>query len=238
MCGVGIVGARGLTWTSLSPSASGFVNVGVATYAARSDREEIAARKEVIVTGFTSNELIVREATSLEVNKMGMTQCRECKGAASSEAATCPHCGVANPGSPQSPVANKTPWYLKGMPGPVRAFLPISALLVLGTLILAVLAWWSPTPKEYLPWLYLCAAFWGVTPPLWFWFEYHYYILDPKVGNMSQLEKYKYGVQTGMAVWAGIAVSLAAYISSDHFKTSKPVEIQQPVQVQQVPGKQ
>jgi len=110
---------------------------------------------------------------------------------------------------------NNTPWYPNGLPLEVKAITSGGVVLIFVTLIMAALAWrWA----SFLGVLYILASIWAVGPPLWFWHEYHSNILDPNKGDTSQLDKYKYGVQTGAAIWAGVAISLGAYISSDHFK--------------------
>ena len=100
----------------------------------------------------------------------------------------------------------------------VIAFTIIGILLTFVTLVMACFACSKSSVWWVVPVLYLLALIWAVVPPLWFWYEYHWIIHDPKKGDSSQLDKYKYGVQTGVAIWAGVALSLAAYISSDHFK--------------------
>ena len=39
---------------------------------------------------------------------MALTKCRECGKDVSTDAATCPHCGVADPGGTGQPVADRT----------------------------------------------------------------------------------------------------------------------------------
>jgi hypothetical protein len=112
----------------------------------------------------------------------------------------------------------RLPWYPEKTPTTVFVFGCVAAFLVLVTFSLAVLSWWSP--KEGHPWLTLLAAIWAVSPPIWFWYEYLFLIVNHV--DEKQLEKYKFAVQLGAAIWAGVAISLAAYVGSDHFKQPAP----------------
>lgn len=60
------------------------------------------------------------------------------------------------------------------------------------------------------------ALFWAVGAPAWFWFEY--FFLYREDGEKGSFELYKHGHQVSIAIWAGLAVSLAALANSDMFK--------------------
>lgn len=100
------------------------------------------------------------------------------------------------------------------------AWLVVAALaaiaLLLATAWVAVCAWHSHDPRR----LYVLGAIWAVGPPTWFWCEYFFLYL-PK-GNPAGFEQFKYGQQVSVAIWAGVALALFAYVSSDHFKPDKP----------------
>src|SRR5262245_58251279 len=70
------------------------------------------------------------------------------------------------------------------------------------------------TPAD-LSTVVLFAVVWAVVPPVWSWFDYFY--LFRCCGDRKQLEEFKHGQQVSAAVWAAIAVTLAALASSDHF---------------------
>jgi outer membrane protein OmpA-like peptidoglycan-associated protein len=85
-------------------------------------------------------------------------------------------------------------------------------ILLLLTAAAAVFAWNTHSPKL----LYALAAIWAVGPPAWFWFEYFY--LYRSLGNPEAFEQFKYGQQVAVAIWAGVALALFAYLSSERFK--------------------
>ena len=67
--------------------------------------------------------------------------------------------------------------------------------------------------------LMLLAALWGVLPSLFWWVEFFY--MYPPHHTTAKFELLKHAAQASLAIWAPIAVALAAYASSDYFK---PVE--------------
>jgi outer membrane protein OmpA-like peptidoglycan-associated protein len=85
-------------------------------------------------------------------------------------------------------------------------------ILLLVTAAAAVFAWNTHSPRL----LYALAAIWAVAPPAWFWFEY-FYLYRP-LGNPEAFEQFKYGQQVAVAIWAGVALALFAYLSSERFK--------------------
>lgn len=97
----------------------------------------------------------------------------------------------------------------------VKGAIAASIIVFLATSWFVVAAWKSHDPMP----VYICTAVWAVTPPVWFWFEYFY--LYRRYGNPDTLELFKYGQQVAAAIWAGIAISLAAFVSSEHFKHSE-----------------
>ncbi len=107
-------------------------------------------------------------------------------------------------------------WYRGKAPAKVRRAAYCGVGLLALTFVVACFAWFTKRPHDMLPVLYLLAFFWVLMPSLWFWYEYHFMIVE-KVTN-DQLDRYKYGVQLGAAIWAAIAVSLLAYASNEHFK--------------------
>src|SRR5262249_35340456 len=92
----------------------------------------------------------------------------------------------------------------------VVAIAGILAFLI--TVWLVIAAWRSRDPEA----VYICAAFWAVAPPVWFWCEY--FFLYRKYGNPDTLELFKHGQQVAVAIWAGVTISLAAFTASAHFK--------------------
>jgi hypothetical protein len=118
---------------------------------------------------------------------------------------------------PVVPQGHSLPWYPTGTPSSCRRAARIGALALAGTVLLACMAW---NHKCWLTWLYGLAAAWVIVPPVWFWYEYHY-IYCVK-GQLTEFDKFKHGQQTGLAIWAGVAVALGVYISGDHFKAPSP----------------
>lgn len=70
--------------------------------------------------------------------------------------------------------------------------------------------------------LIFLAALWGVWPPLWWWAEF--FFVYPKHHTKEKFELLKHGAQASLAIWAPIAVALAAYSSSDYFKPPEKSE--------------
>jgi hypothetical protein len=88
----------------------------------------------------------------------------------------------------------------------------ISASLLILTLITVILA---ICYRRQLV-IYICAAFWAVVPPIWFWAEY--FFLYRVYGNPGTLDLFKYGQDTSKAIWAGVALTLGALAASSFFK--------------------
>lgn len=63
------------------------------------------------------------------------------------------------------------------------------------------------------PTLAAIAAAWAILPPAWFWWEY-FYVFRTQRSNEGTWEYFKHGQQLGVAVWAGIAASVAAFTIS------------------------
>jgi hypothetical protein len=68
--------------------------------------------------------------------------------------------------------------------------------------------------------LWLLAFLWAFVPALWAWAEF--FFIHPRWGNDNSAELLKEGHRLSLAVWAPIALSLAAYSSSDYFKPLSP----------------
>ncbi|MEZ5610474.1 MAG: hypothetical protein R3E45_08570 [Rhodocyclaceae bacterium] len=90
----------------------------------------------------------------------------------------------------------------------------ISIVLFVATLALCVVAI-AKGPSWGLV-VAALAFFWGVGAPAWFWYEF--FFLYREDGEKGSFELYKHGHQVSIAIWAGLAVSLAALASSDLFK--------------------
>jgi hypothetical protein len=89
----------------------------------------------------------------------------------------------------------------------------ISACALIATLVVAVYGWkW-----KCLELIVGLASFWAVLPPVYFWYEYHF-IYRRYETNLDTFERFKYGQQLSVAIWAGLALTLGALASSDHFK--------------------
>jgi hypothetical protein len=78
-----------------------------------------------------------------------------------------------------------------------------------GTIIATVLAYVNGKRD----WIIVFAFFWTVVPPAWFWVDY--FVVFRRGGNLGQFEAFKHGQQVSAAIWAAIAVSLAALAGSD-----------------------
>ena len=100
----------------------------------------------------------------------------------------------------------------------VAAWLAIVLLAV--TVAVAVCAWNSKDPT----FLYILGAIWAVAPPVWFWYEYFYVYRSS--GDPSGFEQFKYGQQVAIAIWAGVALTLFGYVSSERFKPAKETAVQ------------
>jgi hypothetical protein len=88
----------------------------------------------------------------------------------------------------------------------------LGGLAILWTAQLAYDAPACETPRK----LILLAALWGVWPPLWWWIEF--FFIYPRHHTPEKFELLKHGAQASLAIWAPIAVALAAYSASDYFK--------------------
>lgn len=64
------------------------------------------------------------------------------------------------------------------------------------------------------------AALWAVGTPIWFFYEYFWLYREAAAPNSWEI--FKYGQQLGVAIWAGLTVSLYALGSSD---LAKPTEV-------------
>ena len=82
-----------------------------------------------------------------------------------------------------------------------------------GATVLAALHAWKEKNRNRMVSL---AAAWAVIPPIWFWFDYT--VLYRSGAALGSFEYFKYGQQVSTATWAGIALTLAATSTSDHFK--------------------
>ena len=92
-----------------------------------------------------------------------------------------------------------------------------SAIALACTLSAAIRAW-EDGPSG-LTTIYIFAAGWAVVPPIWFWIEF-FWIYDA-YGRPNSLERFRYGQQVSVAIWAGVTLSLAGLATSDHFKVAK-----------------
>lgn len=57
---------------------------------------------------------------------------------------------------------------------------------------------------------------WGIAPPLWWWAEF--FFIYPRHHSAEKFELLKHGAQASLAIWAPIAIALAAYSTNDYFK--------------------
>nr|MBP6823581.1 hypothetical protein [Acidobacteriota bacterium] len=65
----------------------------------------------------------------------------------------------------------------------------VSILLFIVTVYFVIEAWRLRDPFA----IYVLAAIWAVTPPIWFWFEYHF--VYRKYGETGTMEFFKHGQQ-------------------------------------------
>ncbi|MEX3943318.1 EI24 domain-containing protein [Paraburkholderia sp. BR10937] len=103
---------------------------------------------------------------------------------------------------------------------PARWWLRFFAIVSVVALIYTLLAAWFAPPCRPPVGLFILAVFWGVVPPLFWWFQWFY--VFPKYRNEHRLETFKYGAQSALAIWAAVVVALAAYSTSDFFKPAAP----------------
>lgn len=94
----------------------------------------------------------------------------------------------------------------------------VGATALIFTVVLALCAW-QLTAVSYIVSL---AVGWVIVPPIFFFYEYHFLFRNREYGVARNLEKFKYGQQVSIAIWAGIAVSLVALSNADHFKQKAP----------------
>lgn len=110
-------------------------------------------------------------------------------------------------------MANNIPIWTSKEAGRIVTFIAwASAAGLILTLILAVVAWHNSCRVLIVG----LAAFWAISPPLYFWYEYHFVYLKFEP-NMDYFDRFKYGQQVSIAIWAGVAVTLGALAASDHF---------------------
>jgi hypothetical protein len=64
---------------------------------------------------------------------------------------------------------------------------------------------------------------WAFFPAVWAWLEF--FFIHPKYGSEESAELLKEGHRVSLAIWAPLALSLAAYSSSDYFK---PLPVNEP----------
>ena len=57
-------------------------------------------------------------------------------------------------------------------------------------------------------WIYPVAAFWGLGAPIWFWCEYFFLYCDSGDDSPVEFERFRYGQQLSIAIWAGLTFSL------------------------------
>ena len=106
----------------------------------------------------------------------------------------------------------------------------IASVLLAGcTICFVTAAWNSSNPKN----VHIFAAIWAIAPPICFWVEY--FCFYRKYGKRGTLELFKHGQQLAGAIWAGIAISLVALGSSDHFKQPEAPPIIKPIKASDVP---
>lgn len=78
-------------------------------------------------------------------------------------------------------------------------------------------------PHERPRLVLLLSFLWAFLPPLWFWSEY--FFIFPRWGRTGASETLREGQRLSLAIWAPIAIAVAAYGSSDHFKKEPPVVV-------------
>ena len=93
---------------------------------------------------------------------------------------------------------------------------------LMGAVALGYTAWaaYSAPPCAQSGKLLVLAVLWGVWPPFWWWTEF--FFIYPEHHTKEKLEVLKHAAQASLAIWAPIAVALAAYSTSDYFKVPEP----------------
>ena len=110
----------------------------------------------------------------------------------------------------------KQPWPIYPSGSKAQVWQRCGAVLGVVTLIYTVYAVLAAAPCEFPSRLLLLAALWGLVPPLWWWFEF--FFVFPHHYSAEKFELVKHGAQASLAIWAPIALALAAFSSSDYFK--------------------
>jgi hypothetical protein len=84
-------------------------------------------------------------------------------------------------------------------------------------LAISVPVCWCCFLHKQIEYVYVFAAFWSITPPIWFWYEYYWiYRVD---GEPESFELFKYGQDVAKAVWAAAALTFGALAASSYFKS-------------------
>ena len=92
-----------------------------------------------------------------------------------------------------------------------------TAIGLIGIAVTAYLAYNAlPCSLDSARRLVILAVAWGVVPPFLWWIEF--FFVFPKYHTPEKFELLKHGAQASLAIWAPIAVALAAYSTNDYFK--------------------
>jgi hypothetical protein len=86
-----------------------------------------------------------------------------------------------------------------------------TAVVVAAVVTLVATVWAYVNGKR--DWIIVLAFLWTILPPAWFWIDY--FVVFRRAGNLDEFEAFKHGQQVSAAIWAAIAVSLAALAGSD-----------------------
>jgi hypothetical protein len=113
-------------------------------------------------------------------------------------------------------MALQSPWPIYPPGSKAQAWQRCGAAIGAAALVYTVYAVFQAKPCELPVRLLMLAALWGLVPPLWWWFEF--FFIFPHHYTDEKFELLKHGAQASLAIWAPIAVALAAFSSSDHFK--------------------
>jgi hypothetical protein len=117
-------------------------------------------------------------------------------------------------------MALHAPWPLYPPGSKARAWQRCGGIVGAAALVYTVYAVLKAPPCEFPVRLLALAALWGIVPSLWWWFEF--FFIYPHHHTDKKLELLKHGAQASLAIWAPIAVALAAFSSSDYFKKAEP----------------
>ncbi|MGQ0650122.1 MAG: hypothetical protein ACT4P7_21435 [Gemmatimonadaceae bacterium] len=93
-----------------------------------------------------------------------------------------------------------------------RLVFGVAVTVVIGAIFTAIVAGSAYAAGDRDRIIVLAAA-WAVIPPAWFWVDY--FLVFRRGGEQAQFEQFKHGQQVSAAIWAAIAVTLAALASSD-----------------------